>query len=110
MKKSKHSFQNHVYDAVIDYFGSWQSLTVITCVTIGLIANGFYRHIPLESGYWVITNLLYSVTAIFEAEIILMGQKRRAEEDEIITKATYKFTKHSEKLLEKLIEELERES
>jgi uncharacterized membrane protein len=98
-----------MYDYVIDYFGSWQSLTVIFSVTVGLITNGLINHIPLESGYWVVTNLLYSVTAIFEAEIILMGQKRRAEEDEKITKATYKFTKHSEQLLEKLIEELEKE-
>jgi uncharacterized membrane protein len=109
MRKSKHNLQNNIYDSVIDYFGSWQSLTVITFVTLGLITNGLIRHIPLESGYWVITNLMYSVTAIFEAEIILMGQKRRAEEDEIITKATYKFTKHTEKMLEKLIEEQERD-
>lgn len=107
MKKSKFNLQNRLCDSVIYYFGSWQSLTVITCVTLGLITNGLINHIPLESGYWVITNLLYSVTAIFEAEIILMGQKRRVEEDEAITKATYKFTKHSEKLLEKLIEEME---
>lgn len=105
MKRSKHSLQNHIYDSVIDYFGSWQSLTVITTVTVGLITNGLLRHIPLESGYWVVTNLLYSVTAIFEAEIILMGQKRRAEHEDHRAESILKLTRKTERLVEHLLED-----
>lgn len=105
MKKSKHEIQNHIYDAVINYFGSWQSISVIFLTTTGLVTNGLLRHIPLADGYWVVTNLFYSVMAILEAEIILMGQKRKSESDDARAEATYKLTRKTEKLVEHLIDE-----
>jgi uncharacterized membrane protein len=91
-----------IYDLIVGYFGTWQSITVIFTVTLGLVVYGLWAKIPASDGYWVEANLYYSVMAIFEAEIILMGAKRKGEVDTQRSIETRQYVETIEKSVSKL--------
>lgn len=79
---------DRIYDTIIRFVGTPWSIGSIFFVTIGLVVYGTLT-CKSPAGYWEKTNLFFSVLAIFEAEIILMGSKRRDEKDAVREQQEY---------------------